>query len=47
MEQDQGLKKTMGLFTALSIVVGIVIGGGVFLNQRQYILQQMELQVLE
>ena len=28
MEQD--LKKTMGLFTALSIVVGIVIGGGVF-----------------
>lgn len=30
MEQDQGLKKTMGLFTALSIVVGIVIGGGVF-----------------
>lgn len=34
MKQDQGLKKTMGLFTALSIVVGIVIGGGVFFKPQ-------------
>ena len=30
MEKQQGLKKEMGVMTAISVVVGCVIGAGVF-----------------
>ncbi len=39
------LQKTIGLSAALSTVVGMVIGSGVFLSHKQYTLQLMELQV--
>ena len=33
---DTQLKKKYGLFTAISMVVGIVIGSGVFLKPKKF-----------
>ena len=36
MEQKE-MKRNMGVLTAMSVVVGCVIGAGVFLNRTQFI----------
>ena len=41
------LKKTLGLSAALSTVIGVVIGSGVFFNLKLYIQQLMVVQDLE
>ena len=42
---NQQLRKTIGFNAALSTVVGILIGSGVFSNHKLYIVQLMEGQV--